>query len=55
MTAQVLQFVALSHVSRKEAGQLEKLASGDWIEVHIKRQSGGNQTLSLPRASRIAD
>lgn len=48
MTAQVLQFVALSHASRMEAGQLEKLASGDRIEVHIKRQGGGDQTVFLP-------
>lgn len=48
MTAQVLQFVELSDADREEAGRLGKLAKGDEIEVHIKRSSGGDQTLSLP-------
>jgi hypothetical protein len=48
MTAQVLQFVELSDADRKETGRLGTLAKGDHIEVHIKRHSGGDQTVSLP-------
>jgi hypothetical protein len=48
MTAQVLQFVELSDAGRRQTGRLGKLGKGDQIEVHIKRQDGGDQTLSLP-------
>lgn len=48
MTAQVLQFVELSDADRKETGRIGTLAKGDHIEVHIKRHSGGDQTVSLP-------
>lgn len=48
MTAQVLQFVELSDAGRRQTGRLRKLGKGDQIEVHIKRQDGGDQTLSLP-------
>jgi len=48
MTAQVLQFVELSDAGRRQTERLGKLGKGDQIEVHIKRQGGGDQTLSLP-------
>ncbi len=48
MTAQVLQFVELSDAGRRQTGRLGKLGKGDQIEVHIKRQGGSDQTLSLP-------
>jgi hypothetical protein len=48
MTTQVLQFVELSDDARKETGRLGKLGKGDQVEVRVKRQSGADQTLSLP-------
>jgi hypothetical protein len=48
MTAQVLQFVELSDAGRRQTGRLGKLGKGDQIEVHIKRQGGGDKTVSLP-------
>lgn len=48
MTTQVLQFVELSDAARKGIGRLGKLEKGDQIEMRVKRQSGSDQTLSLP-------
>ena len=48
MTAQVLQFVALSDADRQKTGRLGKLAKGDQIELHVRRPGGGDQTLSVP-------
>lgn len=48
MTTHVLQFVELSDDARKEAGRLGKLRKGGRVEVRVKRQSGADQTLSLP-------
>jgi hypothetical protein len=56
MTAQVLQFVALSEQDRKETRPLGDLAAGDRIEVRSKRGAGGDQTLSLPsEAARLIE
>ena len=48
MTAQVLQFVALTEKERKKARRLGKLAKGDKVEVRVKRRHGDDEILSLP-------
>jgi hypothetical protein len=49
MTTQVLQFVAFSDQDRKKAGPLAKLGKGDQLEVRIRRKSGKDRIVRLPR------
>ncbi len=45
MTTHVLEFVELSDQDRKAA---QPLGKGDKVEFHVRRKSGGDQTLPLP-------
>ena len=49
MTTHVLQFVTLSDTERQQHPRLRKLEDGDRVEVRVKRGSGHDETLSLPR------
>ena len=49
MTTHVLQFVALSDTERKQHPRLRKLEDGDRVEVRVKRGSGHDEMVSLPR------
>jgi hypothetical protein len=51
MTAQVLQFVALSDADRQQSGRLGKLEKGDRVELCVKRPTGADLTLSMPPAA----
>lgn len=51
MASQVLQFDGLSDRDRKSVSPLPKLAKGDRLELHVRRQDGQEQTLSLPPAA----
>lgn len=55
MTTQVLHFVELSDHARGQAEALGKLASGDRIELHVKRGAGDDQTVSLPPEAAALD
>jgi hypothetical protein len=49
MTAHTLQFVELSDQERKAAKPLGKLGKGDHVEVTVRRKSGRDQVVKLPR------
>jgi len=51
MTTHVLQFVELSDQERKAAKPLDKLGKGDHVEVRVRRKSGQDQIVRLPRAA----
>lgn len=51
MTTHVVQFAGLSDRDRKNVSPLPKLAKGDRLELHVRRQGGQEQTLSLPPAA----
>ncbi len=51
MASQVVQFAGLSDRDRKSVSPLPKLAKGDRLELHVRRQDGQEQTLSLPPAA----
>lgn len=49
MATQVLQFVELSDHDRRGAKAFEKLGKGDKVEVRVRRKSGEDQIVRLPR------
>src|SRR5262245_1914838 len=49
MTTHVLRFVEFSDQDRKVARPLGKLAKGDQLEVRVRRKSGKDQVVRLPR------
>lgn len=51
MASQVVQFAGLSDRDRKKVSPLAKLAKGDRVELHIRRQDGQDETLALPPAA----
>jgi len=48
MTTQVVHFAGMSDHDRKTASPLPKLGKTDRLEVHVRREGGGEQMLSLP-------
>ncbi len=51
MASQVVQFAGLSDRDRKNVSSLPKLGEGDRVELHVRRQDGEEQTVSLPPAA----
>jgi len=51
MASQVVQFAGLSDRDRKNVSSLPKLGEGDHVELHVRRQDGEEQTVSLPPAA----
>jgi len=54
MASHVVKFAGLSDQDRRQAAILPKLAAGDRVELHVRRQDGREQTLALPPAAAAA-
>ncbi|MBK1665362.1 excisionase [Rhodospirillum rubrum] len=48
MVSQLIQFSGLSQDDREAAARLPKLAAGDRLELHVRREGGGEQRLLIP-------
>jgi len=51
MASQVVKFAGLSDRDRKRVGRLPKLASGDRMELHVRRSNGKEHVVALPAAA----
>jgi len=54
MASQIIHFAGLSDSDRKVASPLPKLVAGDQLELHVRRQGGKEQTLSIPPSAAAA-
>lgn len=54
MASQIIHFAGLSDRDRKVASPLPKLVAGDQLELHVRRQGGKEQTLSIPPSAAAA-
>jgi hypothetical protein len=54
MATQIVHFAGLSDRDRKAASPLPKLAAGDKLELHVRREGGAEQTLTIPPAAAAA-
>lgn len=54
MTSQIVLFAGLSDRDRKTASPLPKLTAGDRLELHVRREGGQEQTLSIPPSAAAA-
>jgi len=54
MASHVVKFAGLSDRDRRKVANLPKLAAGDRVELHVRRQDGQDQMLTLPPAAAVA-
>lgn len=54
MASQIIHFAGLSDRDRKVASPLPKLIAGDQLELHVRREGGKDQTLSIPPSAAAA-
>lgn len=54
MASQIVHFAGLSDRDRKIASPLPKLRAGDRLELHVHREGGKEQTLSIPPSAAAA-
>ena len=54
MATEIVHFAGLSDHDRKTAAPLPKLTPGDRLELRVQRESGGEQTLSIPPSATAA-
>jgi hypothetical protein len=53
MTTHVLQFVELSDHDRSAAKAFDKLGKGDQVKIRVRRKSGKDQVVRLPRKAAV--